>query len=380
MSRRRGCSAVRDGSERISRIALDTQRLLTHLSAVYFVFAVGVGASVEGVGAMVKDRTRWRVVFGRLGLWTAAALAVCLPYYARSLSIILHVLHEHDRKYGSSAGFWELMVFLSRIKHCFFLNWYQIAAEVGLVIALGLAALRPVVRVYLVAVVIGYAGIVNFPQAHDRYLLPLVPLLGVFALAPLGLLVVGTRWRLPRELLAISLGLLAASWGLTYSAGAFVRGGPSPTLRDAEGPKVLAPESPREAVIASLLDGPARRPWSAPFPHDGPDCVSAMVHALEAAEAGFPATGMGSPLPRLLVMGPGSAPNVYEAEIVVHGLRVDVATRPVLACDRPRCYVVLTPGAVMADRLTAAGYTPSHPPSPDAASFWTFGAAEISLP
>lgn len=348
--------------------------LLGHLSAVYFVVALGVGAVVEAMLAVRADRGRWRVALGRLSLWTASALAVCLPYYVRSMGVILHVLAEHDRKYSQAFTpvLADRLVFLARIKHGFFLDWYQVAVEVGLVVGLALAWRIPAARAYGITAVLGYLGIVSFPQAHDRYLLPLVPIFGVFALAPLGLLVQGARWRLAREGLAAALGLWVSGFGLAFSAGAFDRGAPPATIREVEGPKMLPPRSPADAIVASLLDGPARRPWSAPGPHGGPDCVEAMVHAIEDAER-----GRSGGVPRLLVVGPASTTAVFQAELVVRGVQVDMLERPVLQCDRPRCYVITTPGAGYDDRLTAAGYAPAHAPSEHSANLWTSQAPTL---
>lgn len=339
--------------------------LLSHLSAVYFVFALGVGATIEAGITVWRERGLWKVALGRLGIWTGVALAVCAPYYARSMGIILSVLDAHDQKYvqANQFGGWDALVFLVRIQHGFLLDWLQIAAEVGLLLTILVARWRPMARCYLVAAVLGFCGIVTFPQAHDRYLLPLVPLITCFAMAPLGLLVMGKRWGSARAVLAIGLAVCGSTWGLAFSARSMV-GAPEATEAYAAGPGAVPPQAGRDRVIRALLTGPAERAWTAPAPHAGFPGVEAVVAALP------PAAGVRipkPPRPRLIVETGQRA--TYAAELLIRGSEFEVLGGSG-ECGVGPCYRVFASGARDPERMLAIGATRVDVPGVSAVELW----------
>lgn len=329
--------------------------LLGHLSSLYFVAAMGVGAVVEAALHVRRERADLKPAVGRLALWTGGALLVCLPYYARSLPIILSVLGEHDQKYGHFAipSAWHHLALLARVKHAFFLDWWQTAAMVGLGLSLLCVPFRPAVRVVLLTAVLAYAGILTFPQAHDRYLLPFVPLFGALAFAPLGLFTLPGPGRLVREGLALAVGLWAASWGLDYSAAAFAPRAPVLSLQQVAGPKAPEPLAPATEIRARLLDGPARRPWAAPAPNGGdPACGASLAAAVKEVEREWRSRWP----PHFVSTARSLSGQALLADLRVEGIELLPQARLELPCPAPRCYLVATDGSSFATAAAEAGF------------------------
>jgi hypothetical protein len=363
----------RAGAAALGGVALGAA-LLTHVSAVYFVAPLIAFVVVRAAWVGRRKAARG-AAFGSAAVWLGVAALVAAPWWLPSVLTVSGIVGNHWGRAPEGLDLYGRLYFVMRLKEVYLPGPQYWAVLAGLPISLILAWRRPMVVVTLLTLFAGFAGLLTFPQSHDRYFLPLVALLTVVAAAPLGLLAWPGPLRRVREVLALALAGVAVGYGLRFSAASLRPD--APTLRGygqivsdldlvSVFPPGLSPEQRErgDRVVIAALQTPPRW-WIVAGPRPEPDGIPdrALTDILAAdlprwtpgGEAGsllqldpqLPLTRVVVELavrdaPELTVVAPHSAP----------GAAID------LTCDRRPCYAVGdTADARLLARLAATGFT-----------------------
>lgn len=182
---------------------------LTHVAFVYFGVPLALYVVLRGV---------WLAHKMEVLVWVAMAMVVAGPWWFPNLLMISSVVDNHWDYYRERPDIWGQLYFLVRLKEIYLPGPHYFACILGIPLSLGFARTRPLAAAGVGVAIAGFCGLLSFPQAHDRYYLPMIPLLTAIVVAPVGVLTMQGPIQRLRMLLGLGLTLGALAWGLQFSA------------------------------------------------------------------------------------------------------------------------------------------------------------------
>lgn len=252
---------------------------LVHVAFVYFGVPLALYVVLRGV---------WLARKMEVVVWVVMAVVVAGPWWFPNLLMISSVVDNHWDYYRERPDIWGQLYFLVRLKEIYLPGPHYFAIVLGLPLSIGFAWKRPLAVGVVWVAVAGFCGLLSFPQAHDRYYLPMIPLLTAIAVAPVGVLNVPGPLRWLRAAIGLGLAGAALFWGLQFSALGLTS--ESPSIRGyneiAETFSLMAVHPPRASieqqqqgailVRRGLWTYPHKWVLSAPHPDGNPVPTAAL--------------------------------------------------------------------------------------------------------